>query len=505
MLVRHRPIRRLETCQDLEAFLFNGQQNLRDMQGQKHAPRDRPTQASLGSPHWVSLTWELPECDPLVAFDRLPVERDRSFYLENPRQQQAIAAWGTTCAHTASGSRRFERVREFVRDCTDNATVLLAIAPDRRPTPSGLRFFCSFSFFDRPREPQFPAATVFLPHWTVSRTPDRTTATCHLALHPDSNPAALARDTWQDLEALRSLPRQFVPRPLRAPVRCYWRDIEQFQTRVRRALHDIDGRSLQKVVLSHAIDLYSRRPFDRVAGLSQLRRRYPDCYSFAVGNGRGQHFIGASPERLLAVRDRQLVADALAGSAPRGSTPSADAQFADRLLSSPKERHEHRVVLHFIQDRLRRLGLTLHPIPPVRLLQLSNIQHLWTPVRADVPAEVHPLHVLQHLHPTPAVAGVPRHLACAAIRQWEPFDRQLYAAPLGWIDGRGNAEFVVGIRSATLDGDRARLYAGAGIVAGSDPEKELAEIQLKLQALLKSLVGPDAADRGREIEDDRHD
>ena len=101
---------------------------------------------------------------------------------------------------------------------------------------------------------------------------------------------------------------------------------------------------------------------------------------------------------------------------------------------------------------------------------------------------MHPLEIVAQLHPTPAVAGAARDVACAEIRRYESFERGLYAAPLGWVDYQGNSEFIVGIRSALINGDRARLYAGAGIVAGSDPDKELAEIQLKLQALLKALV-----------------
>ena len=136
---------------------------------------------------------------------------------------------------------------------------------------------------------------------------------------------------------------------------------------------------------------------------------------------------------------------------------------------------------------LHDLDIVPQLLPP-RLRQLSNIQHLWTPMQAHVPPNVHPLEIVARLHPTPAVAGAARDVACTQIRQYETFERGLYAAPLGWIDYQGNSEFIVGIRSALIDSDRARLYAGAGIVAGSDPDKELAEIQLKLQALLKALV-----------------
>ncbi|GFZ91393.1 hypothetical protein CYANOKiyG1_01720 [Okeania sp. KiyG1] len=119
---------------------------------------------------------------------------------------------------------------------------------------------------------------------------------------------------------------------------------------------------------------------------------------------------------------------------------------------------------------------------------MSNIQHLWTPITAEISQNIHILEILAELHPTPAVAGVPRDTAQQQIHNFETFERSLYAAPIGWIDYQGNGEFVVGIRSALIDGDRTRLFAGAGIVVGSKPDKELAEVQLKLQTLLKALV-----------------
>ncbi|KPQ34350.1 MAG: isochorismate synthase MenF [Phormidium sp.] len=470
MVVQPSPTQCFKNCQDIERFLFNCQQKL----------------AKTGRSHWLSLRIILPDLDPLMAFDQHHRCDRPSFYLENPSQQQAIAAWGSCCETIANGPQRFQQIQAFVQDCQENATL---INPRLGQSP-GLQIFCSFSFFDDGANRLFPAASAFLPQWQLSHQQGQTLATCNLPLSHHSDLARLSQDTWQTLQQLRSLPSRSLSRdPQRVPqaVSCDWRDIQQFQTNVQRALGAIEAKHLQKVVLSHAIDLQARSPFHLTTALAQLRHRYPDCYSFAVGNGNGQYFIGASPERLLGSRDRQLVADALAGSAPRGETPSTDAQLANHLLSSPKERHEHRVVLHFIQQQLQRLGLPLHPVPPIRLLQLSNIQHLWTPVRASLPESVHPLDVLAQLHPTPAVAGVPCQPACQAIRDWETLDRQLYAAPLGWVNGQGDSEFIVGIRSALINGDRARLYAGAGIVAGSDPAKELAEIQLKLQALLNTL------------------
>jgi menaquinone-specific isochorismate synthase len=138
-------------------------------------------------------------------------------------------------------------------------------------------------------------------------------------------------------------------------------------------------------------------------------------------------------------------------------------------------------------NRLRAQGLSPRHSTPPGLLRLPHIQHLHTPICADVPRHVSPLALVEALHPTPAVAGVPTQTACDLIQQEEPCDRGLYAAPFGWVDPYGNSEFIVGIRSALIQGNQARLYAGAGIVDGSDPARELAEVQLKLQAIAEAL------------------
>jgi menaquinone-specific isochorismate synthase len=198
-------------------------------------------------------------------------------------------------------------------------------------------------------------------------------------------------------------------------------------------------------------------------------------------------FLGASPERLLQLTQGELVVDALAGSAPRGQTPVEDLELSQRLLHSDKELREHRVLIHDILQVLQGLGLQARLKAPTSLLALPNIQHLQTLISAQVPAELPVLSILAQLHPTPAVAGFPREAARQQLAEYEGFERGLYAAPLGWLDTQGNGEFIVGLRSALINGAQTRLYAGAGVVAGSDPDRELQEIQLKLQALLEVL------------------
>jgi menaquinone-specific isochorismate synthase len=257
---------------------------------------------------------------------------------------------------------------------------------------------------------------------------------------------------------------------------------------VARAVAMIEEGRFEKIVLARCRELTAAGALHPLKVLNALRQRFPDCYAFSFANGRGQSFIGASPERLLRVEQGTLLTEALAGSAPRGRTASEDAALGGALLGDDKELREHRHVVASIDRRLAPLGLRMVHAALPGLRRLANVQHLHTPVSAALPAGVRLLDVLARLHPTPAVGGSPRVAACAHIRELEGFSRGLYGGPVGWLDHRGGGEFLVGIRSALIDGARARAYAGGGIVAGSDPDRELAETDLKFKALLEALV-----------------
>jgi menaquinone-specific isochorismate synthase len=266
------------------------------------------------------------------------------------------------------------------------------------------------------------------------------------------------------------------------------REIGDYRSAVTRALERIEAGEFKKIVLARVQDLAADQPLHPLRMLNGLRQRFPDCYSFSFAQGGGPSFIGASPERLVRVSKGMLETEALAGSIRRGASASEDASLSSALLHSEKDLREHRDVLDDIVARLTPLGIApQHPTQP-QIRRLANVQHLDTPVHATLPDGVHVLDVLAAMHPTPAVGGTPRETAVKQIRDLEGFPRGLYAGALGWLNAWGGGEFFVGIRSALVEGSRARVFAGAGIVAGSTPEKEFAETELKFKAMLDALL-----------------
>lgn len=437
----------------------------------------------------ISISWEAKSIDPLAVLDKICQPDEIHFYGEKAKQGEAIAAFGTAVKLKVSGNNRFLQVQQFIESCLANTTTIGAL-----DLPfSGPHFFCNFTFFDEVNhsDSPFPSAMVFLPKWQISCQKNRCIIISNILIDRSLNIEKSCENIWQKYQEINLIRNFKIPHLHEYKFTLETQDVTDktnFYSSVLSALELIQQEQISKIVLAHAIDVKAPRPFNLIGSLNNLRQKYPDCHVFSLSNGKGKSFIGASPERLIKIQNQELETDALAGSAPRGKTLIEDAYFAEKLLTSQKDRSEHEIVSDFIVKCLSNLGLTPQKLPIPSLLKLSNIQHLWTPIAGKVPPSIHPLEILAELHPTPAVAGDPRDIALQQIRRYENFNRSVYAAPLGWIDHQGNSEFIVGIRSALIESDRARLWAGAGIVAGSDPEKELAEIQLKLQALLKALI-----------------
>jgi len=452
----------------------------------------RAAAAGDGRPRLVSISLEVEPLDPLAVLESIFEPSEPHFYAERPAEGWAMAGAEAVLAFEAHGPARFAACQEFIDDALART---IAVGEVARPF-SGPHFLGAFTFLDEVESGEpFPPVRLFVPRWQVARTPERTVAVANLLIEPAADLDALTAKVWRahgKFHAFDYSAPDFAERAAGAASGAVAvqeaGDENFFRRSVARAVELIADGRFNKIVLARCKELTATTRLHPLKILNGLRQRFPDCYAFSFANGRGQSFIGASPERLLRVEAGRLFTEALAGSAPRGLSASEDAALGGRLLHDGKELREHRLVLDSITRRLAALGLQpAHPEKPV-LRALANVQHLHTPVNAALPAGVRLLDALAQLHPTPAVGGSPREAARAQIRALEAFPRGLYGGALGWVDHRGGGEFLVGIRSALVDGTRARVYAGAGIVAGSEPEKEFAETELKFHALLDALL-----------------
>ncbi len=261
-----------------------------------------------------------------------------------------------------------------------------------------------------------------------------------------------------------------------------------WEAAVRAALEAIAVGALQKVVLARPVVLPLPAPPDPVAVLQALHRSQPRAYCFLFEPRPGAAFVGATPELLARVQHGRVETVALAGSIARGRDEHEDALLGRELLRSAKDRREHAAVVTAIREALAPLTRGLAAPSQPRLRRLPHIQHLETPLRGLLRPGVGLLEVAAALHPTPALGGVPRAAALDFIAAHEPYPRGWYAAPVGLVFPDGSGELGVAIRSALLLGDRAVLYAGAGIVAGSDPAREWQETTLKLETMRRALA-----------------
>jgi menaquinone-specific isochorismate synthase len=416
----------------------------------------------------VSISYTINSLDPLVFLSVMKDNNQRYFYWENQRKQEAVIAIGDFKSLQVSGSynhknveniNRFQQCQNFVKDTLNKNNLY---------------------------NKSFPLATIFLPHIQLLKKRDTYTLTVN-TYNNYHNINEIKKYIRQNFSEKIVLNYKFkTEKENKLNYNLEERQYQSFIDKVNQGLEAIKEQKLTKIVVSHALEVKINKNFNVIKSLENLRNNYPDCYIFAVNNKDQEHFIGASPERLLSIKNNQIISDALAGSAPRGKNQEDDQKIGENLLNSEKEKREHQIVSDFIFEQL--LTMNLQPKKaPLQLLKLSNIQHLWTPISAKIINNINLFEIINKLHPTPAMAGEPITIACDKIESSENFDRSLYAAPIGWLNSEKNCEFIVGIRSALIKENSARLYAGAGIVAGSKPEQELTEIQLKFKALLEAL------------------
>ncbi len=348
---------------------------------------------------------------------------------------------------------------------------------------------------DRPDRRWAPFGTYrfVLPRFELVQTDDELRLVCNLVRPHDADRLESIRASIEALALPVPEDRTPLPRP-------YHRedvpDREGWTRMIRWALDAIEGDALDKVVLARRVALTLGDSMDPLLVLSHLEAATPGCYHFAVRPAEGPAFVGASPERLFRRAGRSVVSEAVAGTRPRGETEAEDAALREELLQSPKERREHAFVEDAIRADLEGVCTTVQSPEATDELALARGRHLHSRIQGTLHADTHTADLLETLHPTPAVGGVPTDNAAAAIRAQEPFDRGWYAGPVGWV-GRDSAEFAVALRAGLVENNQIALFSGAGIVEGSTPDREWEEIEQKIGdfAAIMGVADPETASR----------
>ncbi len=454
-------------------------------------PGQTASRAEQGTLVSYSVPW--PETD-LLNFLNYGTNGPR-VYWETNKFPLRFAGFGIATKITATGADRFHAVQQQANRLFENIVVA---NPSDVPAEVGPRLFGGFSFKagDKPEGlwSAFPAASFILPQAQITHYQNQTWLTINCNLDPNLECAGLVKHLQAEIEALRdslkyrqthSLNDAKHAQPTVSDVmsRDTWcRLVSDATRRIRRG-------DLEKVVLARARQMHFARPVEPANALTRLAHHYPDTYRFLFEPIPGHAFYGATPELLAEVEGSTLRTVAMAGSIRRGNTPELDQLLGQQLMDNPKERHEHALVVDAIRENLQSRVSELHIPNTPELCRLSNIQHLSTKIKGILTENCGVLPIIEVLHPTPAVGGRARPIALDIINNVEPTARGWYAAPIGWIDHRGNGQFAVAIRSAVSVGSESMLFAGAGIVADSVPEKEWRETELKFKPLADALGG----------------
>ena len=427
----------------------------------------------------LSLALPLPPIDPLAALPQLAERAGDGFrFLWDGAPGLCIAAAGRCNSLELSGPRRFELAQRFC-----SATLARLGIPEITPALARPRVLLAFAFFDAPLHPgaaAVPGVQAVLPRWQLSRHGQHCWLRINQSLGGDVTPRQVAEELWDTARAFNARQPPLPTGPA-AAVQADSQWPELYRAAALQGLELVNSGALHKLVLAVRQELVLEQTTDPLSLLAPLRRNQSGSCRFLWQKDHHAALLGASPERLLTVRSGQLRSDALAG------TAAWDAGQA--LLHSDKDRREHELVVEAITAGLRQAGLEPRRPRHPRLARHGQLAHLHTPITAALIGQ-HPLALAGTLHPTPAVAGLPQREAIGWLRSLEPFERGHYAAPIGWIDSAGDTDLRVAIRSGTLRGHRLELTAGAGLVRGSELERELQEVALKLGVLQQQLSVP---------------
>ena len=429
----------------------------------------------------VSVTVESDVADPCAAVFASRLASDRWFCWEQPDRGFALAGLG---------ERRFADV---AAECLRTGGEAILEEPSGLPAGAGPVWLGGFAFAPQGGNSSTWASlspgSMVLPELSLCRSGGRAFLTLNAVVQPGEDPERRAGALQARLAGLRagaSLPLLDPHPTAQAQIRSA-RPPGDFEAAVRAATERIEAGEMSKVVLAREVVVSAGSAHDPAPLFGAMREQFPACFCFCCGTPEAA-FIGASPELLLRRSGASVSTVALAGSTRRSSDPAVDDHLGEQLLRSDKDRREQRIVAERIVRALRPHAVWVEAATEPEIVKVANIQHLATPVIAQLAEPHSAIELAGLLHPTPAVGGEPWPAAASAIADLEGMDRGWYAAPVGWMDATEDGEFCVALRSALLRDREAHLFAGVGVVSGSDPAAELAETEVKLGALLPLLA-----------------
>ena len=392
---------------------------------------------------------------------------DRAVALSTPNGVR-LAGLGTAWRARGGGGNRFAEVAAQLRQLD-------------RPEIKG---FLGFSFLADPAESAvwegFEPCEVFVPRIAIEGRGARSAISVAIPPGDEAHPtldllASMRHPEWAPVVDLGDHATESHPA------------VSRWTSSVADAVEVIEAGEIDKVVLARSVVVKSEEPPAVLRMFRELVATYPQCYNFAWKSGDAV-FMGASPELLAHVEGTTLRSNPLAGSAPRGEGKTHDHEIGSRLLESSKDRREHSLVVDSMKEQLASLTSELSVSAEPSLKKMATVQHLSSEIAGVLNDGVGLLDVIEAVHPTPAVGGVPTKAAVDLIGQLESIDRGWYTGGVGWVDGAGDGAVALGLRCGLIRDATTHLYAGAGIVAGSQPDDELRETRLKLKPLLQLLT-----------------
>ena len=445
--------------------------------------------AQSGRRTLASVTVAVDGIDPCATVFASRLASDRWFCWEQPDREFALATLGVANESTSRGKARFGDV---ARECLRVAEEAIVEEPGDLPAGAGPVWTGGFAFDPEGASSSpwssFTPATMWLPEVSICRVGDEAFLTVNLLVGPGDDLEEAADRAEGRVSGLRTDSLALIdPHRTERPSIRSARPPAAFEHAVEEAIGRIDAGAMEKVVLAREVVVRAPSAHDPGAVFGALREHFPSCFCFCCGTPEAA-FVGASPELLIRRSGAGASTVALAGSTRRSSDPSVDDHLGEQLLRSDKDRREHLIVAEEIVRLLRPHSVWVEAGDEPELIRVANIQHLATPVIAQLTEPLSAISLAGLLHPTPAVGGEPARVAAEAIRELEGMDRGWYAGPVGWMDATEDGEFCVALRSAVLRDREAHLYAGGGIVAGSDPAAALAATEVNLQPLLPLLA-----------------